>query len=74
MRTSLTSRLVHAADDLRLLRSDVNRLAESILAEDHGISEVSYLRLRAVFDRLGGMPELNVDATDGRWYIPERSV
>ena len=74
MRKSLTSRLVQAADGLRLLRSDVNRLAESILTDDNGISEVSYLRLCAVFDRLGGMPELNVDATDSRWYIPERSV
>lgn len=74
MRTSLTSRLVQAADGLRLLRSDVNRLAESILTDDNGISEVSYLRLCAVFDRLGGMPELTIDATDGRWYMPERSM
>jgi len=24
-----------------------------------------------VFDRVGGMPALNVDATDGRFYLPE---
>jgi hypothetical protein len=72
MQTSLTNRLVRAADDLRRLRADLNNLAVSLLTDREGISGDAYLLLRSVFDRVGGMPELNVDATDGRWYIPER--
>lgn len=71
MRTSLTSRLVHAADDLRLLRSDLNSLAVALLTDENGISEEADRLLRSVFDRVGGMPNLNVDATDGRFYLPE---
>jgi|688.fasta_scaffold120433_11 hypothetical protein len=71
MRTSLTGRLVRAADDLRRLRSDLNSLAVALLTDDNGISQESYGLLRSVFARVGGMPALNVDATDGRFYIPE---
>jgi len=71
MRTSLTSRLVHAADDLRLLRADLNSLAVALLTDENGISEEADRLLRSVFDRVGGMPNLNVDATDGRLYLPE---
>jgi hypothetical protein len=74
MRTSLTARLVHAAEDLRLLRADVNTLAMCLLDDDNGISEQAYMTLAAVCERLGGMPQLNVDVTDGRYYIPNRSM
>jgi hypothetical protein len=66
--------LVRVADDLRMLRADLNELALVLLNDDNGISEDAYVRLRMLFDRVGGMPELNVDATDGRWYIPNRSM
>jgi hypothetical protein len=71
MRASLTGRLVRAADDLRRLRSDLNSLAVALLTDGDGVSEEAYGLLRSVFDRVGGMPNLNVDATDGRFYIPE---
>jgi len=71
MRTSLTGRLVRAADDLRLLRADLNSLAVALLTDENGISEEADRLLRSVFDRVGGMPNLNVDATDGRFYLPE---
>jgi|LakMenEpi03Aug12_release.lakeMendotaPanAssembly.Ray.scaffolds.fasta_scaffold680670_2 hypothetical protein len=70
MRTSLTSRLVHVTEDLRLLRSDLNSLAVALLTDENGISEEASRLLSSVFDRLGGMPALKVDATDGRFYIP----
>jgi hypothetical protein len=63
--------LVHAADDLRLLRSDLNSLAVALLTDENGISEEADRLLRSVFDRVGGMPNLRVDATDGRFYLPE---
>jgi hypothetical protein len=74
MRTSLTSRLVHVTEDLRLLRSDLNSLAVALLTDENGISEEASRLLSSVFDRLGGMPNLNVDATDGRFYIPTEEV
>jgi hypothetical protein len=42
-----------------------------LLTDGDGVSEESYRLLRSVFDRVGGMPALNVDATDGRFYLPE---
>jgi hypothetical protein len=56
------------------VRADVNNLAVSLLNDDNGISTESYDLLNALFARLGGMPKLwqQVDATDGRWYIPNR--
>ncbi len=74
MRASLTSRLVHVTEDLRLLRSDLNSLAVALLTDENGISEEASRLLSSVFDRLGGMPNLNVDATDGRFYIPAEEV
>lgn len=74
MRASLTSRLVHVTEDLRLLRSDVNSLAVALLTDENGISEEASRLLSSVFDRLGGMPNLNVDSTDGRFYIPAEEV
>jgi hypothetical protein len=74
MRTSLTSRLVHVTEDLRLLRSELNSLAVALLTDENGISEEASRLLSSVFDRLGGMPNLNVDATDGRFYIPAEEV
>jgi len=71
MQASVTGRLVRAADDLRRLRADLNSLAVCLLTDGDGVSEESYRLLRSVFDRVGGMPALNVDATDGRFYIPE---
>jgi hypothetical protein len=70
---SLTATLTSANDILRALRADANELAVSLLDDDNGISTESYELLTVLFARLGGMPELNVDATDGRWYIPNRS-
>jgi hypothetical protein len=74
MRASLISRLVHVTEDLRLLRSDLNSLAVALLTDENGISEEASRLLSSVFDRLGGMPNLNVDGTDGRFYIPTEEV
>jgi len=71
MRTSLTGRLVYAADDLRILRDCLHKLAASILTDSNGISTESYTLLCRVFERVGGMASIKVDATDGRFYIPE---
>ncbi len=68
---SITGRMLKAADDLRLLRADLNSLAVALLTDENGISEEADRLLRTVFDRVGGMPHLNVDATDGRFYLPE---
>jgi hypothetical protein len=56
------------------LRSDLNNLAILLLDDDNGISTDAYHALVSVFSSVGGMPELNADATDGRWYIPNRSM
>lgn len=71
---TLTGRLLRAAEDLALLRAEVNNLALCLLDDDNGISEQQYMALVAVCTRLGGMPELKVDVTDGRYYTPNRSM
>jgi hypothetical protein len=71
---TLTGRLIRAAEDLQQLRAEVNTLALLLLDGDDGITEGQYLALEAVMLRLGGMPELRVDATDGRYYLPNRSM
>lgn len=73
MRTSLTSRMIYAADDLRILRDCLHRLAESLLKDGSGISTESYTLLRRVFERVGGMATIKVDIADGRLYIPEEA-
>jgi hypothetical protein len=71
MRRSLTVRLLHAADDLQLLRADLNRLTVALLIDGDGVSEEAYRLLRSVFDRVGGMPFLSADSKDGRFRIPQ---
>ena len=70
---SITTQHREFGDSLRQLRADLADLAHSLLDDDQGISEDSYMLLRQVFDRVGGMPALSVDATDGRMNIPNRS-
>jgi hypothetical protein len=71
---TLTGRLMLAVDELRELRAEVNDLALLLLDSDDGITEGQYVALAAVMNRLGGMPDLKVDVTDGRYYIPNRSM
>jgi len=71
---TLTGRLMLAVDELRELRAEVNDLALLLLDSDDGITEGQYVALAAVMNRLGGMPDLKVDVTDGRYYIPSRSM
>ncbi len=71
---TLTGRLLRAAEDLQQLRAEVNNLALLLLDNDDGLTEDQYHALSAVMYRLGGMPELTVDVTDGRYYLPNRSM
>jgi hypothetical protein len=69
--TSLTGRLVRAADDLRELRIDLHNLALLLLQDDAGLSAESYALLDQVFLRVGGLADINArERNDGRFYIP----
>lgn len=70
---SITKQHRESGDSLRQLRADLADLAYSLMDDDQGISEDSYMLLRQVFDRVGGMPALPVNATDGRMYLSNRS-
>ena len=70
---SITKQHRELGDSLRYLRADLADLAHSLMDDDQGISEDSYMLLRQVFDRVGGMPALSVDATYGRMHMPNRS-
>ena len=70
MPTSVTSRLVHAADDLRELRIDLHNLAIRLLEDDAGLSAESYWLLDQVFQRVGGMARINAGKrADGRFFL-----
>lgn len=70
MRTSLTGRLVHAADDLRNLRIDLHNLAIRLLEDDAGLSAESYWLLDQVFQRVGGLAALHArKREDGRLFL-----
>ena len=71
MRHSLTARMAHVDEDMRLLRSDLHRLSVALLITGDGISEEAYRLLRSVFDRVGGMAFLSADAKDGIFRISE---
>jgi hypothetical protein len=75
--TSLTGRLVRAADDLRELRSDLHNLSLLLLQDEAGMSFDAYTLLERVCQRVGGMAEINATEmdggdirADGRFYIP----
>ncbi len=69
--TSLTGRLVRAADDLRELRIDLHNLAIRLLEDDAGLSAESYWLRDQVFQRVGGLAAVNArKRDDGRFYIP----
>jgi hypothetical protein len=69
--TSLTGRLVRAADDLRELRIDLHNLALLLLQDDAGLSAESHALLDQVFLRVGGLADINArERNDGRFYIP----
>jgi hypothetical protein len=69
--TSLTGRLVRAADDLRELRSDLHNLSLLLLQDEAGMSFDAYTLLELVCQRVGGMAEINArERADGRLYIP----
>lgn len=68
---TLTGRLVRAADDLRELRIDLHNLSLLLLQDDAGMSHDAYTRLELVFQRVGGLAEINArERDDGRFYIP----
>jgi hypothetical protein len=70
MPMSLTSRLVHAADDLRELRVSLHNLALTLLEDDAGLSAESYRLLDQVFQRVGGLAALTARKRgDGRFYL-----
>jgi hypothetical protein len=69
MPMSLTSRLVHAADDLRELRVSLHNLAIRLLEDDAGLSAESYWLLDQVFQRVGGLATLARKRNDGRFYL-----
>jgi len=69
--TSLTGRLVRAADDLRELRIDLHNLCLLLLQDEAGLSFEAYTLLERVCLRVGGMAEINAnERADGRFYIP----
>lgn len=70
--TSLTSRLVRAADDLRELRIDLHNLSLLLLQDEAGMSFDAYNLLELVCRRVGGMAEINAsERAGGRFYIPQ---
>lgn len=70
--TSLTSRLVRAADDLLELRIDLHNLSLLLLQDEAGMSAESYALLDQVFLRVGGLAAINArERDDGRFYIPQ---
>lgn len=74
MPTSVTSRLVHAADDLRNLRIDLHNLAIRLLEDEAGLSAESYWLLDQVFQRVGGLSALHArKRDDGRFYFAPMS-
>jgi len=69
--TSLTGRLVRAADDLRELRIDLHNLCLLLLQDEAGMSFDAYTLLELVCRRVGGMAEINAnERADGRFYLP----
>lgn len=69
--TSLTGRLVRAADDLRELRIDLHNLALLLLQDDAGLSHDALTTLDMVFQRVGGLAAIDaIERDDGRFYIP----
>lgn len=54
------------------VKREIYELAYHLLTDDSGISEDSYESLLRLFDFVGIEDiQLQVDATDGRLYIPE---
>lgn len=69
--TSLTGRLVRAADDLRELRIDLHNLALLLLQDEAGLSHDALTTLDMVFQRVGGLAAIDaIERDDGRFYIP----